>query len=480
VWLSTLIGVVLLEGALITHTLSLDVTAPAMLAASCVIVGIVVSGRSIVSSLSPRVIGTAVVALSGMGLLVSALRLGATLDLPAWAIISLGGSLVLAAIASAALELRRPRYLTVAMAMVLIALGGLMIEGNRDRGNTVDVAVFQDLGAGYLLGGENPYTGDYPNIYSPEASKRFYGEGLADEEGLAFGFPYAPLSLFMAVPGEVMLDDFRYGQLAAIVVAFLFMSAGANGRPGRVAGALLITFPLQFDLIVGGWTEPYLVALMAALVWAVSRRSRVIPYLYGLMLASKISLFVVAPLYLLVDVPVFGREGRIGRWAKVALTGAVVTLPLAVLDLDAFWFSVVELQFLQPFRPDALSLLVWADTALVDLPAWSLAVVPIGAAAAGVAYVLRFARSASAGLAVSAAFVTMVWLAFTKQSFLNHYYFALGALLLGLAFAHRDEAGQGDVSVPTGTTASTVSGDGAAAMAPIDRRRPPSPHRRRA
>ena len=48
--------------------------------------------------------------------------------------------------------------------------------------------------------------------------------------------------------------------------------------------------------------------------------------------------------------------GAVARFVlKAVAVAAVVTVPLALLDLDAFWRSAVLLQLREPFRLDSLS-----------------------------------------------------------------------------------------------------------------------------
>jgi hypothetical protein len=60
----------------------------------------------------------------------------------------------------------------------------------------IDVHTFQQEGAAALLAGENPYSLRF--LISPGG---VYADELQVGDRLAFGFPYPPLSLLMAVPG---------------------------------------------------------------------------------------------------------------------------------------------------------------------------------------------------------------------------------------------------------------------------------------
>jgi hypothetical protein len=266
------------------------------------------------------------------------------------------------------------------------------------------------------------------------------------------------MSLLMAVPGYVVGGDFRYGLLASGAIFLWILTKPGNGRVGQLSGALFAVFPLHSGfggMFGGGWTEPFMALLLALVVLAASLKSRWIPQLFGLLLASKLTLMFIAPLYFLIDDSLFGKNGRARRLAKILLTGSVVTLPLAIWDWNRFWFSVVELQFLQPIRPDALTFTVWVSNVFGPLPSLAFTVAPFLAAVIALLLVFRHHDASPAGLAFACGFVALAWLAMTKQSFLNHYYFAFAALLLGLAFSKDPTATTGpsaqldDARVPT-------------------------------
>jgi hypothetical protein len=218
-------------------------------------------------------------------------------------------------------------------------------------------------------------------------------------------------------------------------------------------------------MLARGWTEPFMGLLLALVVVGIARKSRWLPELFGVFLASKLTLIAVAPLYFLVDGSIFGREGRAKRILRVGLAGALITLPLALPVWSGFWFSVVELQFLQPVRPDALSFTVWLSNSLGPLPPLVFTVAPLLAGLLALVLVFRANDSSPEGLALASGFVTLAWLVMTKQSFLNHYYFVFVALLLGIGFsgkavgnAARPPSGQTDVVGAIGPSVSRRAG----------------------
>src|SRR5262249_5442932 len=186
----------------------------------------------------------------------------------------------------------------------------------------IDVFLFQRDSIAALLHGENPYAITFPDIY--RSSPFFYGPGLSVGGRLAFGFPYPPLSLFLAMPGQILAGDFRYSQLAAMTLSGGLMAYSRPSPVASAAGAVFLFTPRMFFVLEESWTEPFVVLLLALIVFLASRAPKLVPYAFGLFLAVKQYLVIVIPLLvLLLPRPVERRELR-GWIAKAAATLAAV------------------------------------------------------------------------------------------------------------------------------------------------------------
>ena len=288
---------------------------------------------------------------------------------------------------------------------------------------TWHVEAFRALGQG-----QSPYGITMPNIYGHEA---FYGPGLVVDGRVQFGFPYPPLSLLVASAGHLLGGDYRFANLAAMGLAALLIGTCRPGRLAPLAAALFLFTPRTFFVLEQGWTEPYVVLMLAATVWCACRAPALTPLALGLLLAIKQYTLVAAPLALLLYPGSWREAARV--LLKAALGAAVITLPFVLADPAGFVRSVVVLQFRQPFRGDSLSYaVVWARaTGLGPPPGWPAFVL---LAVALVACVRR-AVCGPAGFAASTAFALIVFFAFSKQAFVNYYFFGVGALCCALAAA---------------------------------------------
>lgn len=292
---------------------------------------------------------------------------------------------------------------------------------------SIDVFVFQRDSAVALLHGANPYSITFPDIYY--SGSPFYGPGLSVHGRLTFGFPYPPLSLLLVLPGQLLGGDFRYAQLAAITASGALMTYARPGRLGAIAAAVFLFTPRIFFVLEQGWTEPLLVLLLAATVFAACRAPKLLPLALGLLFASKQYLVLAVPLVALL-LPRPFRWAEYGRLiAKTGLVAMLVTLPFALWDLPGFIRSVIVLQALQPFRAEALSYLSWFAKGEWHPPNW------LGFVAAGMGILIALLRAARtpAGFAASVALTFIGFFAFNKQAFCNYYFFVIGACCIAIA-----------------------------------------------
>jgi hypothetical protein len=289
---------------------------------------------------------------------------------------------------------------------------------------TIDVHLFQRDAIAALRAGVNPYGLTFPNIYD-DAS--FYGPGLSVNGRLQFGFPYLPLSLLLAMPGQLVAGDHRYAQLVALELAAILMAFTRPNGFGALAAALFLTTPRIFFVLEQAWTEPFVVLGLAVIVFFACRYVPAVPWLFGGFFALKQYLAVAIPAtVLLVRHP---REA-LRLVAAAATVASALTLPFILWNPGAFWKSVVALQFHQPFRPDALSYLSW--WALRGHPQPAATIAFIAAAIATGMSLWRLPRT-PAGFAAALALTFLAFFAFNKQAFCNYYFFVIGAFAVTLA-----------------------------------------------
>jgi hypothetical protein len=313
----------------------------------------------------------------------------------------------------------------------------------------IDVFIFQTDAPHALAQGINPYTITFENIYGPDTY--VYGPGVVRDGRLMFGFPYPPLVLLWTAPAQLGLGDFRYAQLLTMLATAVLIALMRRDAIGMLAAAIVLFTPRGFYVLESGWTEPLSVMLLAGTIVGWMRSLTWTGLMLGLLIASKQYLPATALLLPLLARLPHGfstrdssgaapdeltfestRHGLKNRATIKVLTlavciAAIVTLPLALWDMRAFVHSTLTLQFNQPYRPDALSLLAWWGS---DRPGWVgpfwLCFVALLAAAA---LSLWRARSFAAGFALC----FFAFFIFNKQAFANYYYLVIGALCCAAA-----------------------------------------------
>ncbi len=388
-----------------------------------------------------HITGAALVAFLGVALLIQLAELGRrpiAFDLrvapeqasPVY--VALAAALILGAAITFRVRLLARWHVPLLLA-VHFALGVWVI---RHAHPGIDVFVFQHNALNALARGTNPYTITFPNIYHPDTS--FYGPGLVADGKLQFGFPYPPSSLFFVLPARLLAGDLRYAYLASLTAAGAFLAYARPGRVAALAAAVMLFSPRAFFVLQMSWTEPLLVMLLAAALFAAVRAPRVLPIALGVLLASKQYLALMVPaVWLLVDEGPRRLRRALALLAKAGAVVLVLTLPLALWAPRAFFRSVVALQFDQPFRSDALSYLaLWARSVGGKPPS---AVAFLAAAGAMVLSLRRFpATPAGCGAAVGV--TSLAFFSFNKQAFCNYYFFAIGALCAAVSVVKLREA----------------------------------------
>jgi uncharacterized membrane protein len=284
----------------------------------------------------------------------------------------------------------------------------------------IDVLVFQQIASARLLHGHSPYAPGYPNLYGPNTP--FYGPGVLDSSGqLTIGLPYPPLSVLLTLPAYIVGGDVRYADVVAIAVAALLMVLVQPGRWTALVAMVFLLTPRVLFVIEQSWTESLFVAAFALVVYCAVRWRAALPYALGVLFATKQYAVLTVPFITFLA----AGEGKaaVGALiAKAVAVAAVVTLPFVLWDPAGFWRSVVQFQFMQPLRIDALSYLAW-NARVTHLPVSPA--MPFIALAVAVALLLWRCPRTPAHFAAATALSSLVFFAFNKQAFCNYYYFVV-------------------------------------------------------
>jgi hypothetical protein len=290
-----------------------------------------------------------------------------------------------------------------------------------------DVQIFAQEGARLLLEGKNPYSARMPNVMGRDMP--FYFPNATGEDGrLPFGYMYMPLSVIFSLPGH-LLGDFRLAHVFALIGAAWFLAYARPSTTSQLAATVFLMCPPVSFILAMSWTEPVAIFFLAATLFCYYRAPKWLFLALGCLFASKqYTVFLLPLLPLLVP-------EKEKRWPLVWQSlgvAALITLPMALWDVDGFYRSVVQMQFKQPFRPDSLSYLVTV------LRAGSPQLSPIvGFAALLIALVaaLKVAPRYAASWCGAGGVAFLAFFAFNKQAFANYYFWVFSLLIAAVAVA---------------------------------------------
>jgi hypothetical protein len=327
--------------------------------------------------------------------------------------------------------LRRRRF-AVLVGLALAARAWVIVASPSP---IIDVwSTLQD-GADAFRHGKDPYAIVMSNPYGDGQIIDYYG--------------YLPLVLLVTAPFRWIAGDVRVGLLVceALCAWLLFRLAGGRRGIAELCALLHLYHPRGLFTLDRAWTEPISAALFLGLLLALRRRS--LPasaILAGLFFASKQYLFLAAPIVAIALVVLAGGLGRaIGALLVAALAAAVVTLPIALWDTQAFledvvWFHLRRVTASEGSLTFSAALL---RVAHAKMPPAVSGLAAVGAACFAPASHLRglLARTSLApAVAGASALAFLLSLPFQKQAWCNYYYL-VGVMLLAAVAAEAGATG---------------------------------------
>jgi hypothetical protein len=252
-----------------------------------------------------------------------------------------------------------------------------------------------------------------------------YRQHWAHSTGLRTVYPYLPGSTIVLAPFRWVLGDVRYGLLLASLLGAWLIRRIDSTEASALAGLWLVV-PGWVLLVNRSWTEPLLVAALAAAILALrSGRTALAVVALAVALASKQHIVLLLPLFAFW--PSFGLR----RAVKAGLLAFLVVLPWLIAGPHAFWHDAVDSNLGLGAQTKALSLQALLLRHGVTVGGWFLAI----ALVAAYALVLWRVPRTPSGLALGCAAVMWTFDLANTQTFFNHYMLPIGLLLIALAAA---------------------------------------------
>ena len=342
-------------------------------------------------------------------------------DVPIVVVAPLGALVIILGVQ--AISQRRPPSNRL-LAILAVAYLGLVIMAILTSSGIIDVELFVRGGLDALSAGQSPYAITIDNPYGPNETALFYGPGVVEDGRVVYGYPYLPATLLLDLPAHLVADAV-WMHLAAMAFAIALAWRMATDQVGRAAVAMLALTHSTPWLILHYWIEPVIIGFFTLTVWGLTRGRR---WAVVMGLAMVFSSKQYAVFFLPAVWPVLRTAGLRTLVAATAL-GCVIVGGFVMMDPHAFFRSVVELQLLQPFREDSISLLPGVQAVLGDLPNGLLVGLPfVGIAVSGV--VAWRTESGPTAFALCVGLGLLATVLVSKQAFVNYYMMAGSALLL--------------------------------------------------
>lgn len=300
----------------------------------------------------------------------------------------------------------------------LVATGVWFWSGN------IDVERFVVGGLDALAGGHSPYAITIDNPHSAAVTEAIYGPGVVQNGRVMYGFPYLPSTLLIDLPVHVLADAV-WMHMAVLAAAVALAWRLSIDRLGRACVLALGLSPSTPYLILNYWIEAVMVGFLAVTVWGLRHDRRWATAVgLGLLFSSKqYAIFFLPAVW-----SAFRRAGWRAALCAFALAAAILAAFVA-MDPHAFYRSAVELQFIQPFRDDAVSLLPTLREALGGIPVWLQGLLPFTGLAASALVAMRTAPGPTA-FSLCVGLGLLVSVSVSKVGFVNYYMFIGAALLL--------------------------------------------------
>ena len=280
--------------------------------------------------------------------------------------------------------------------------------------------------------GHNPYSITYKDIYNghPELDRAFIPADMLINGRVNAGYPYLPVSFYFSFVADRLAHDYRVANLACMVGASALLAYLRRSREAILAAVLYLLVPSIYLVLEMGWSDPIVVFCLAVVVFCSLRYPRLLPYAVGLLLASKQYMIIIAPATLLLIPQPWNRRSVVPYAARVIATVAIVSLPLILWDMPAFWRSAVAVQFKAAFRPDALNFAAWwVARGHTPPPGW----MSYASAMLALAICLWRAPRNASGFCLSMAIIFLAMFSLARQAFCNYYFMIMGALCCSLA-----------------------------------------------
>ncbi|PTX93956.1 hypothetical protein DB345_20520 [Spartobacteria bacterium LR76] len=312
-----------------------------------------------------------------------------------------------------ALSERRRYWAFVAVIILLFYTQFLTLMASPDP--QIDVFMIDRDAVGYLFAGKNPYSIEFPDMYS----------GAYD---YVPRFTYWPGLLLFTIPTWLM-GDIRYATvictaLASVCFYWLNRNAGRNVTESQQGALLFLSFPVGLFMLEQAWVDsiPAALTVLTAVLF-IKKRWLIACAVLGVIITTKQYGFLVAVPSLVYILRTVGWKKAAQGFGVMALVCTIIVGPFLLWDIKGFHTSTIDLLIGMPFRDDALSLVALCKRMLHFWPPGLLLLALYFATLGAGALFLLLKRSCTLrDWAFTLVAIHSVMFLFGKQAFCNYYY----------------------------------------------------------
>jgi hypothetical protein len=312
----------------------------------------------------------------------------------------------------------------------------------------IDVYVHLKEAVEYFFAFKNPYSNIYTQIYSPEKIKLFYYDDPVFLKYVPFQSA-PPVTIALSAIGALLGDIRMIGAILFCMCPLLIRNICSQIFPAlsdnthKMMAFIPLAFPAQLHLIFLAWTDMSLGFFLILFIYFFINKKTVASY-------AALGVFLSLKQYSIIYLIPFLFIMNIKDWRLYFVTGGIVILPLAFFalwDFNGFIDSILLYELKQPFREDSISIAVlllrYLNIKLYS--GFSNTIILLSSMAVSVycsfkkLSILNTEYKQIKFMLYVVLFQFSNLLMFSKQSFLNQYYFLILVFYLTMLFSIQRE-----------------------------------------
>ncbi|MAF13478.1 MAG: hypothetical protein CMI53_01120 [Parcubacteria group bacterium] len=274
-----------------------------------------------------------------------------------------------------------------------------------------------------LITGNNPYSGDFYNVYSPAECEALYQDPDCKNDN----YSYLPSTMVATTFFKFLFGDIRFTFVfsifgtAAIIYSLLKKKFSNNLKIAELSSLLILYLPLSLYVLEQTWVDSLSLFLLYLFVFLVLRGYKYVPYVvFGLFLSSKQPYLIFLPFLARFQ------ELNFKKFFLTLITLVIIVLPFAVWNFNDFIYDVFldQLQYedaLHSLSFNSLNKIIFYDG--IPLTAMIIALIFL------LLFLLIKTQRTLSGIIFSGT-IFLLSLYLIKRGFTNYYFGISGILIL--------------------------------------------------